>query len=113
MLVAALTGPRPVSPEGVRLLATVFQWTQWRDLFERSTFRTGTVWEVQQHRPTASPPGSRVFRHVPGRGRQRAATPSGDHHRPGPAAASEIVAFDGRDRYRARLIQEPVWGPRR
>lgn len=114
VLVAALTGPRPVSPEGVRLLATVFQWTQWRDLFERSTFRTGTVWEVQQQPPyrfTARQQGFfGTYKGEVQRGRDTVMEITIDLGQPLPL---DIVAFDGRDRYRARLVQEPVWGPLR
>lgn len=114
VLVAALTSPEPISTEGVRLLATVFQWTRWRDLFAQATFRNGTVWEVLQHptlRFTARQYGfSGSYRGEVVRGRDTVLEIAIDVSRPLPL---EIVAFEGRHRYRAELVQEPVWGPRR
>lgn len=115
VLVAALTNPEPISPDGLRLLATVFHWTNWRDLFERSTFRSGTVWNVVQHPPhqfTARRQGfSDVYHGEVTRGRDTVLEITIDLARPLPL---EIVALNGRDRYMAALqIQEPVRGPRR
>lgn len=114
VLVAALTNPTPVSYDGIRLLATVFHWTNWRDLFAGSTFRNGVVWEVLQHPPhrfTARQQG--VFGPYYGeltRGRDPVLQLTIDLAKPLPL---EIVAIDGRSRYVAELVQEPIRGPRR
>lgn len=115
VLVAALTNTEPLSPEAVRLLTTVFHWTNWRDLFERSAFRNGTVWNVVQHPPhqfTARRQGfGDVYRGEITRGRDTVLEITIDLAKPLPL---EIVAWDGRDRYVAALaVQEPVRGPRR
>lgn len=114
VLVAALTSPTPISYEGIRLLTTVFQWTQWRDLFAESSFRHGLVWEVLQHPPhrfTAKQSGFfGPFHGQVTRGRDTVLELTIDLAKPLPL---EIVAFDGRDRYTAELVQAPVRGPRR
>lgn len=114
VLVAALTSADPIPAEGVSLLATVFHWTKWRDLFEKSTFRDGTVWEVVQHPPhrfTARQ--ERFFNTYRGeitRGRDTVLELTIDLAQPLPL---EIVAHEGRDRYVVQLVQQPVTGPRR
>lgn len=114
VLVAALTGPEPLPDEAARLLATVFQWTAWRDSWARSTFRDGTVWETVQNPPyrfTARQRGiSSVYDGQLTLGREVVLEMTIDLGQPLPL---EIVSYAGNDRYRAVLEQQPGSGPRR
>jgi len=113
VLVAALTGPDPLPGEAVRLLATAFHWTLWRDLFAQATFRDGFVWESLQnpaYRFTARQRGFALYEGEVTRGRDVVLELTIDLTKPLPL---EIVAYDGRDRYEAVLVSSPVAGPRR
>jgi len=113
VLVAALTGPDPLPGEAVRLLATAFHWTLWRDLFAQATFRDGFVWESLQnpaYRFTARQRGFALYEGEVTRGRDVVLELTIDLTKPLPL---EIVAYDGRDRYEAVLMSSPVARPRR
>lgn len=109
VLVAALTGPEPLSAEGLRLLATPFQWMQWYDSFAMSTFRDGVVWRVSEHPPhrfTATPYSGRTrFWGELTRGRDVILEMGVDLREPLPW---DVIARDGWNVYRAEL--EPVSG---
>lgn len=114
VLVAALTGPEPISQEGMRLLATAFQWVQWYDLFADATFRHGLVWQVSQHPPhrlTAAPySGRHVYWAELTRGRDVILELGIDLREPLPW---DIIAVDGWDVYRAELVSTSGPGLRR
>lgn len=109
VLVAALTGPEPLSAEGLRLLATPFQWVQWYDSFAMSTFRNGVVWRVSEqppHRFDATPYNGRTrFWGELTRGRDLILEMGVDLREPLPW---DVIARDGWNVYRAEL--EPVSG---
>lgn len=104
VLVAALTGEKPMSSEGVRLLATAFQWTHWYDMFASSTFRDGLVWQISQNPPyrfAASPLSGRYqYWGELLRGRELVLEMGVDVRDPLPW---DVIAYDGRDYYRAEL----------
>lgn len=114
VLVAALTGPEPLTPEAARLLATPFQWIQWYDLFAESTFRTGLVWQVSQHPPHRLTAGLYSGRHVYWaeltRGRDAILEMGIDLREPLPW---DVIAYDGWDVYRAQLVSTAEPGLRR
>lgn len=104
VFVAAMTSPKTPSLEALQLLATPFYWVEWYDLFTKSNFRNGLVWQTYDNPPyrfnATSVNGWWSYNGRLTRGRDVVMDLAIDVHDPWP---SEITVYGERSQFKAVL----------